>query len=619
MDKKTILAFLLIGLVLIVTQTKFYRNLIFPGRPQTELTARQDSVAAAADTIKVAAAKPPIEKKLDRGLVTPAPVTPRSNEFSAMFENLTGGDYGRVSIETPNYIAEIDPNGAVISSWRLKHYKYDDRDPVQLVKNNGYGNLGLFFINNQDTIYTFEVPFAPSKSVIDFKNGQTKDSLRMVLDLGNDRQIIKTFTFYRDEYLIELKLELKNLVEEFDNHQYYLTWRSGLAYTELDYLKNIDQEDINNSKAYVFLGGSKEDLSLPNKPFEKRSRADFSGVVDWTAIRTKYFAMILLPEKEQQIEPILSGQTAPIYSNENLKSRVDKTYAVTLKSIVPPTNTAFVQQRLRVYFGPLDYFIIKNYHPTLAKLMDFGGSVIRPFAQLVLRAFIFLHSFIPNYGLVLIVFALLIKFLTNPLTKKSMVSMQRMQTLQPKLNELKEKYGKDPQRMNKETMKLYKEAGVNPLGGCLPTLLQLPLLWAIFIVFRNTIELRDASFFWWIKDLSAPDTIMQLPFAIPLYGNLINVLPLIMGVTMFLQQKMTMKDPKQKAMVYFMPIFLTLLFNSFPSGLNLYYTLFNVFSMVQQKWFPVKDISREDGQFKKLNYSQKLQRKFLLSKKRFNR
>jgi YidC/Oxa1 family membrane protein insertase len=161
------------------------------------------------------------------------------------------------------------------------------------------------------------------------------------------------------------------------------------------------------------------------------------------------------------------------------------------------------------------------------------------------------------------------------------------------MNELKEKYGKDPQRLNKETMKLYKESGVNPLSGCLPTLLQLPLLWAIFIVFRNTIELRDAAFIWWIKDLSAPDTIFQLPFTIPFYGDLVNILPIFMGATMFIQQKMTMKDPKQKAMVYFMPIFLTLIFNSFPSGLNLYYALFNLFSIIQQKWAPKKDTQDE--------------------------
>jgi len=133
-------------------------------------------------------------------------------------------------------------------------------------------------------------------------------------------------------------------------------------------------------------------------------------------------------------------------------------------------------------------------------------------------------------------------------------------------------------------MKMYKEEKVNPLGGCLPMLLQMPLLWGLFIVFRSTIELRGEGFIWWIKDLANPDTIATLPFSIPMYGDSVNILPLFMGATMLIQQKMTVTDPKQKAMVYFMPIFLTLLFNSFPSGLNLYYALFNLLSIIQQKY-----------------------------------
>jgi len=141
--------------------------------------------------------------------------------------------------------------------------------------------------------------------------------------------------------------------------------------------------------------------------------------------------------------------------------------------------------------------------------------------------------------------------------------------------------------LNKETMKLYKEHGVNPISGCLPMLLQMPLLWSVFLVFRNTIQLRQAPFIWWINDLSAPDTIL-LPFSLPFIGNALHIIPLFMGITMFLQQKMTMKDPKQKAMVYLMPIFLTFIFYKFPSGLNLYYTLFNIFTVIQQKITPDK-------------------------------
>lgn len=588
MEKKTILAFLLIGLILIITQTKFYRKLVLPKQDSVITEALTDSAEVKTDSV-LSLSTDDYDKIDNKKIRMLTENLKDENKMTSLFQSSEDVFYEDVIVETENYIAHINPKGAVISSWILKQYKYNDEEQVQLIQDDGYGNLGVFFIVDEDTIYTYDSIFKPEKKKIQFLNGQQSDSIRFVLDLSDDRQLVKTFKFYKDQYIVDLNVEIKKIALEFDNNQYYLCWNSGLSYAELDYSNYVSKEDINNAKAYVFLGGSKEELNLPNKPSEKKSRSDFSGNIDWAAIRTKYFAMIIIPEKSYDIEPILSGKTSPIYADQKLRDRVKKNYSVTLKTIIPPSNLNFVSQQFRIYIGPLDYFIIRDYHPTLAKIMDFGMSIIRPFAKLVLKTFIFLHTIIPNYGVVLIIFSILVKIIVYPLTKKSYVSMQKMQTLQPNLNELKEKYGKDPQRLNKETMKLYKESGVNPLSGCLPTLLQLPLLWAIFTLFRNTIELRDAGFIWWIKDLSAPDTIFQLPFSIPFYGDLVNVLPLFMGVTMFIQQKMTMKDPKQKAMVYFMPIFLTLLFNTFPSGLNLYYALFNLFSILQQKGIPKKD------------------------------
>jgi YidC/Oxa1 family membrane protein insertase len=161
--------------------------------------------------------------------------------------------------------------------------------------------------------------------------------------------------------------------------------------------------------------------------------------------------------------------------------------------------------------------------------------------------------------------------------------MKEMQKLQPVIADLNEKYKNDPQRKNKELMKIYKEHGVNPLGGCLPTILQLPFLFALFIVFRSTIQLRGAVFIpGWINDLSRTDTLFLLPINIPWYGNEFNLLPILMTVTMIIQSKMTMQDPKQKALIYIMPVFMLLMFNKFPSGLNLYYTVFNIWSIIQQ-------------------------------------
>ncbi|MBC8278135.1 MAG: membrane protein insertase YidC, partial [FCB group bacterium] len=214
---------------------------------------------------------------------------------------------------------------------------------------------------------------------------------------------------------------------------------------------------------------------------------------------------------------------------------------------------------------------------------NWGVSIIKPFSKFILWSFKLLHTIIPNYGVVIVVFSILIKIVLWPLTHKSYVSMKKMSNLQPYMKEIKEKYKGDPQKMQKETAKLYKEHNVNPMGGCLPMILQMPLLYGLFIVFRSTIELRGAPFMWWIKDLSLPDTIIELGFTIPMYGNQISVLPLVMGVSTFFQSKQTMTDPNQKMMLYFMPIFLTLLFNNFPSGLTLYYTLFNLLSVVQQR------------------------------------
>lgn len=216
-------------------------------------------------------------------------------------------------------------------------------------------------------------------------------------------------------------------------------------------------------------------------------------------------------------------------------------------------------------------------------------AVIKPFSIGVLWSLRLVHRFVPNYGVVLLLFSIVVKLLVWPLTQKSYVSMKRMQLLQPKMKALQEKHKGNAQKLQQEMGALYKEHKVNPIGGCLPTVLQMPLLYALFIVFRTTIELRGAPFVLWIKDLSMPDVLFQLPFTIPFYGDHVCVLPLIMALSTFLQSKSTMTDPNQKAMLYMMPLMFIFLFNNFPSGLTLYYTLFNLLSWGQQKMMKVHD------------------------------
>ncbi|MGE5379207.1 MAG: membrane protein insertase YidC, partial [Candidatus Aminicenantes bacterium] len=203
------------------------------------------------------------------------------------------------------------------------------------------------------------------------------------------------------------------------------------------------------------------------------------------------------------------------------------------------------------------------------------------------------------------------KIALHPLTRSSMKSMKKMQLLQPKITEIKEKFKDDPQKVNKETMKLYSTYGINPAGGCLPMLLQMPILVALWGLFNVAIELRQQPFMLWITNLSAPDVIANLPFKLPIFGiNQISGLALLLGITMFIQQKMTVKDPSQKALVYLMPVMFTIMFMGFPAGLNLYYFMFNLFSILQQYYInhthnnielvPVKNPKKSGGMMAKL-------------------
>jgi YidC/Oxa1 family membrane protein insertase len=197
-----------------------------------------------------------------------------------------------------------------------------------------------------------------------------------------------------------------------------------------------------------------------------------------------------------------------------------------------------------------------------------------------------IHSFVPNWGISIIIFGLILKALLYPLSITQMKSARKMQLLAPLINEVREKYKDDMQQQQRETMKLYGDYGINPAGGCLPLLLQMPILYAMYSVLSLNVELRQASFLpVWITDLSVPDVILSIPFKIPLFNiDKFSGLALLMGATLFIQQKQTVTDPRQKGLVYIMPVMLTLMFSGLPAGLNLYYFVFNIVGILQQVW-----------------------------------
>ena len=556
MDRNTITAFLFIAIILILYP--LYLEFITPEKIKTRdgeiQTISQYEIATEKITEKIETENAE-EMAGDRYAVYDPPseeknITINSNLYQAIISNIGGGS---------------------IVSFRLKHHLLKNDSTVNLIDDNNKRNLYLSFVSIDGDLIVLKKPWETDASLkkIDVTEKSETIVFQQKVVYNNQNYLIeKSLTFYPNSYIIDMFLNLSELSDIIHLGNYAVTWSGGLPQTE-----NNPKDELTYFGGYVYQAGKPyafEKLSsgIKNDP---TYWGKVSGNTDWIAVRSKYFVSALIPETGTGPVEVNLGK---VNDNQNVYN-----YKAHFQANEPGS-------RLSLYLGPLEYKRIKDLGVGLSSMMNFGIAPIRPISKGVLWLLKFLHQFIPNYGLVLVLFSILVKILVYPLTKKSYKSTKEMQAIQPLVAELKEKHKKDPTKLNKATMALYKEHGVNPLGGCLPLLLQMPLLFALFQVFRSTIELRNAPFVFWINDLSSPDIIYHLPFSLPVYGGHIAVLPLIMGVTMFLQQKMmpTQASGQQKFMSYFMTGFFILLFNNFPSGLNLYYTLFNVFTILQQKF-----------------------------------
>ena len=344
-------------------------------------------------------------------------------------------------------------------------------------------------------------------------------------------------------------------------------WDKGINNTE----KNLTDE-LSYSSGSVSVNDNIETVTFSPADIEDKfeDRISLSGKINWAGIRNKYFIAAFIPNNAERV--VLDA--FPSLLGDKLVPK----YKASLFSSEKMLST-------QIFLGPLDIDYIDSLNTTLDRIMNFGWFIIQPFSRGILWLLKLLHSTGLNYGIILIIFAFIVRIVTGPLTKKSFESSQKMQSVQPQLKKLQDKYKNDSKKLNQEMMKLYRDNSVNPVGGCLPMLLQMPLLFSLFLVFRSTIEFRGAPFFGWISNLSQPDTIFNLPFNIPIYGDQIAFLPLLLGISMFLTQKMSMAsmDKQQKPMMYMMSGFFFLIFNSFPSGLNLYYLVYNILNYLQQR------------------------------------
>ena len=536
MDRNSLLAFLLIAVIIFLIPE--YYKLVYPPPPDTDslIVYKEEQIRA--------------------------PLQPNENITTSLSFVKQEEAAKSFTINTNLYTAEISTiNGGSIASLVLLNHALNDTESVDLIDNKNANNLLVRFRSiDGDDISLSGGWVTDNDYDINVYENQTTVTFRKIVA---EKQITKALTFYPDKYIIDMSVDLSAIHNFVSRGISTVSWAGGLPLTE----PNKKDEQI-YYKAVVFQGDETYTPKTQKPSKAKLERMEYP--TDWVAIRTKYFIMAMVPKKQAPGSEVLA-----IEENGDISYNVGMFFDV---------NRPFLST---LYIGPLEYNRIKRLGNNLDQIMNFGWAFIRPISKGVHWFLLFLYNYIPNYGFVLLVFSVAVKILVYPLTKKSYVSTKKMQAVQPMLNDLREKYKNDQRKFAQAQMNLFKEHGVNPLSGCIPILLQMPLLFALFTVFRSSIELRGAPFILWIKDLSRPDAVFDLGINVPLYGSQVAILPILMGVTMFIQMKSTptpQSGGQQKFMMYFMNGFFVLIFNQFPSGLVLYYTLFNILTVLQQKY-----------------------------------
>lgn len=562
-QNRTLIAIAMMGLILMVFFSDWYQEKMAPGSTTREKPYIESSFTAESDSS--------IEAPSSDLTAPQRPVAVVDTGFTQSINETI------VTVSTPLYEMQFsNRGGGTLEKVYLNNYLTKDSSRVQLVTKDPSGVLANQFIG-------YDVEDFNTKNLVgacslgdsynySFPVHGRPESFSFELNLGSGARLIRTFTFYPDSFHFDLKQELVNFDQVNAGRYFATTWTGGVAPTEMN-----RKDDLYYSEMYALLG---DDSSPTDYSADEDLETDVqTALTRWVGARSKYFTAILIPEVP------VSEFKSERYQTSDLPEHSLKIFNFDVRDSFNRRNDVSYSN-FKVYVGPLDYSILKEYNLYLEEMMNWGWfGIIGKGALWVFKA---LYNVIPNYGIVLILFSILVKLLLAPLTKKQFTSTQSMQQAQPQIAGLKEKFKDDPKRLNEETMKLYKELGVNPLGGCLPLLIQMPILIAMFNLFRSTIELRGASFKgleFWISDLSLPDTVGNV------MGLDINLLPIIMSATMILQQKMmapptNATNPQMKNMPYIMTAVFFFMFYTFPSGLNLYYTLFNLMSIAQQKLTP---------------------------------
>ena len=543
MDRKTLTGFILIGAILLLWPS--YLELISPSEKNKEDIVTPDTSL--------------VEKYSEQTLDDPV---------KTVLENSVVEEQTFI-IKGKNYIAEVsNVGGGSITSYTLTKHLKKSESSLNLIDGYNSNNLVVSFVNQSGEVISLDKNWSlVSGGSANLSETNPEASFLFTTEhLGS--QVTKELFFYFDSYEIDISTSLRSLKDVSLDEKYTLSWVGGLPEHE-------GTQDAMFMEGLISQAGSIESFRVGAAGFfgsSSSSNVDaeekrYVGQADFAGYRTKYFGLFFVPQKSDFVE--ITKYPTPLRAGVDI-------------SITQDINL----EKNKLYLGPLDYSSVENLGVGLEEKI-LGWQWLSSVSWLVYSIMIALYSFIPNYGVVVVLFAILIKLVTYPLMAKQLRSSKKMQEISPLMNQIKIKYKNNPTLQQQKMAALFQENKINPLAGCLPLLIQMPVLMSVFMVFRNTIEFRGESFVLWINDLSAADTLFVVG------GIPINVLPFLMSLSMYYTMKLSSAtqpaggDPAQEAtqqmMKYMFPGMMFFLFYAFPSGLNLYYLCFNIMQIVQQK------------------------------------
>ncbi|MBE7445741.1 MAG: membrane protein insertase YidC [Planctomycetia bacterium] len=553
MDRKALIAMVACGVIMML-----YYPFILP-----LLSPKKNKITEEAQEA-IVSEKP--QGKMGAEAYAPLPVQPTQPEMQPQMDI----PLQEVVIENEFVKIAWTNEGAALRSIQLKQFKNtESRNTLDLVREDVQTQYRPLAI---DTILQ-KTNFQGQRYTILEQSGSRVVFTTRVEDGIN---LIKTISLPPGKYNINMDITLKNDTNAEVSASYSIVAASmitheGIPSTDMAAVAGIDM-------------GNKRTKLVHMAPKEFPSRNESVGIV-WAGSMNKYFSTILKPASSDWI----ASMNAQAFDAQGMLTN-EKTdqgdFMVTLQTnrFRIPSHEA-VKHSYIYFTGPKKEQVLEQYE-TLDILLNYGWFTV--ISKLLLAFLNAVYHVIPNYGVSIILLTIIIKAILFPLTRKSQVSMFRMQQLQPMITQLKEKYKHDKQRMGKEQMLLFKKYGANPMSGCLPMVLQLPVFFALFRTLQLSFEMRQAPFVFWINDLSMPDTLLLLPFSIPFLGNALNILPLIMTCASFVQMKVTPKAPAidpqaqmQQKMMSFMPIMFAFILYHMPSGLTVYWTTSTIFSIIE--------------------------------------